>query len=249
MTQKVIDVSQWQGNVDWAAVKKAGYHAIIRCGFGNDEASQDDPYFKRNADECERLGIPYGVYLYSYATNADMARSEAKHVLRLIKGRKLSYPVYFDAEENGTQGASKACAIVFGDAIEKAGYWCGVYASASWWKSYLTGLDRFTKWVAHWGVSSPAVKCDLWQYADNGSVPGVSGNCDVNYCYRDFHSAINGKAKKELKKNSEIVLEVLNGKWGTGNDRKKKLEAAGYNYDTIQSTINKVFEVLEKADA
>lgn len=194
-----IDVSEHNGLINWEKVKAAGVDfAIIRCGYGQDKTSQDDKYWKRNADECTRLGIPFGVYLYSYAKNVEAARSEAAHVLRLIKGYKLSYPVYFDAEEKGTEKVCKANAIAFGDIIEKAGYWCGVYSTAYWFNNYMKGMDRFTKWVAAWGTNNGVAQVkpnvsgmDMWQYASVGRVAGINGNVDVNYCYRDFPALIN----------------------------------------------------------
>lgn len=92
-TRKGIDVSEHNKNIDWEKVKAAGIdYAIIRCGYGSDIQNQDDKQWQRNVSECERLGIPYGVYIYSYAKNTEMAASEAQHVLRLISGHKLSYP-------------------------------------------------------------------------------------------------------------------------------------------------------------
>ena len=121
--KKIIDVSVFQGVIDWEKVKPHIDGAILRCGYGMDQQDQDDKQFKRNADECTRLGIPFGVYIYSYATSIEKAKSEAAHVLRLIKGYKLSYPVYLDLEESGTQSGAVERANVFGDIIEAAGYW------------------------------------------------------------------------------------------------------------------------------
>ena len=93
MKKILIDVSEHQGVIDW---EKAMYHidgTILRCGYGGDNPDQDDECFRRNADECTRLGIPFGVYIYSYAKTIDGIKSEAAHVLRLIKPYKLSYPV------------------------------------------------------------------------------------------------------------------------------------------------------------
>ena len=102
MVKHGIDVSKFQGLIDWQEVKKHIDFAIIRCGYGSNLESQDDPYFKRNADECTRLKIPFGVYLYSYATNEREALSEAEHVLRLVKDYQMAYPVYYDLEDNNT---------------------------------------------------------------------------------------------------------------------------------------------------
>ena len=201
MERFLIDVSEHQGVIDWEQVKDHIDGVILRCGYGMDIASQDDKQWARNVAECERLGIPYGVYIYSYATNTDRAKSEAQHVLRLIQGHKLSYPVYFDIEEPGTEGSAVANAIAFGDIIEAAGYWCGVYYNRNWHNNVIKGqLDRFTRWGAGYGTNNgqkqdnykPGFGEDIWQYSSKGSVPGVSGNVDVNVCYRDFPAEIGG---------------------------------------------------------
>ena len=199
--KKLIDVSEWQGKIDWEKVKPQIDGAILRCGYGSDSEKYDDAQFKRNADECTRLGIPFGVYLYSYAKTEEKARSEAAHVLRLVKGYKLSYPVYLDLEENGTQAGAVERAIVFGEIIEKAGYWCGVYANLNWWNNYLKGLNRFTKWVAQYNVKCDfkGSHLDIWQYTSNGSVDGIKGGVDMNECYRDFPAEMSGKTVAEQK--------------------------------------------------
>ena len=196
MKKILIDVSEHQGKIDW---EKAMHHidgAILRCGYGSDYTDQDDEMFRRNADECTRLGIPFGVYLYSNAKSIGQAQSEANHVLRLIEGYKLSYPVYLDLEESGTADGAVERAIVFGDIIEKAGYWCGIYANLYWWEVILKkGLERFTKWVAQYNVACEydGKNLDIWQFTSKGSIPGVDGNVDMNECYRDFPAEIQGK--------------------------------------------------------
>lgn len=197
--KKLIDVSEWQGIIDWEKVKPQIDGAILRCGYGSDLEKQDDSQFKRNADECTRLGIPFGVYLYSYAKTEEKARSEAAHVLRLVKGYKLSYPVYLDLEENGTQAGAIERANIFGDIIENAGYWCGIYANLNWWNNYLKGLDRFTKWVAQYNDTCDYTGSylDMWQYTSKGQVDGIKGAVDMNQCYRDFPGVIIGKAATE----------------------------------------------------
>lgn len=203
MEKFLIDVSEHQGVINWEQAKGHIDGAILRCGYGMDIASQDDKQWARNVAECERLGIPFGVYIYSYATNTDRAKSESQHVLRLIQGHKLSYPVYFDMEEPGTEGAAVANAIAFGDVIEAAGYWCGVYYNRNWHNNVIKGqLDRFTRWGAGYGTNNgqkqdnykPGFGEDIWQYSSKGSVPGVPGNVDVNVCYRDFPAEIGGNS-------------------------------------------------------
>ena len=243
----VIDVSEWQGKIDWEKVKPHISGAILRCGYGSDYEKQDDEQFKRNADECTRLGIPFGVYLYSYADNNEEAKSEAEHALRLVKPYKLSYPIYLDLEEAGKTSGIIERANIFGDIIEKAGYWCGVYSSTSWWETHLKGLERFTKWVAQWykECEYEGANLDMWQYSEKGMIPGISGKVDMNYCYRDFPAEILGKAPVKKKTIAELVDEVIVGKWDAGNEREKLLVAAGYDYEEVQEAVNKKLGVNE----
>lgn len=201
MKKLLIDVSEHQGKIDWEKVKPQIAGAILRCGYGSNYKKQDDAQFKRNADECTRLGIPFGVYLYSYAKTAAQAKSEAAHVLRLVEGYKLAYPVYLDLEQTGTQDGAVERARVFGEIIEKAGYWCGVYANLDWWDNYLPGLDDYTKWVAQYNneCEYTGSHLDIWQYSDKGKVDGIDGNVDMNECYRDLPAEILGSVKPAEK--------------------------------------------------
>lgn len=245
MKKTLIDVSEFQGEIDWEKVMHHIDGAILRCGYGIDCEEQDDEQFKHNADECTRLGIPFGVYLYSYAKTNMQAKMEADHVLRLIKPYKLSYPVYLDLEESGTADGAVERAIIFGDIIEKAGYWCGVYANLYWWEAILKkGLERFTKWVAQYysKCEYTGTHLDIWQYTSKGNVPGIKGNVDMNECYRDFPAEIMGgvdEVKPVKKAVAELVEEVLDGKWGNGEDRANRLTSAGYDYEVVQNAVNK----------
>lgn len=190
-----IDVSKHQGVIDWEKVKEAGVDfVIIRCGYGLDRPEWDDAQFERNADECERLGIPYGVYIYSYANKESDALSEAQHVLRLIEGRKISYPVYFDMEDEkelaklGTLEEQReklaTFAEIFCSEIEDAGYPAGVYANLNWWNTYLTDdcFDQWYRWVAQYNTECDYVgEYTIWQYTPYGSVDGIEGNVDMNF--------------------------------------------------------------------
>lgn len=203
MSLKVIDVSSWQGNIDWPTVKKHVDGVIIRCGWGKNIEKQDDEKFHQNVLGCLNNGIPFGVYLYSYAKTIERAQSEAQHVLRLLepyKG-KLSYPVYLDLEEDGTQEGAVERAKVFANIVEKEGYRVGIYANQWWWQSFLKdGLNQYTKWVAKYSEIEPigiSGTYDMWQYSSGGSVPGINGRVDMNECYRDFPKEMNGKEGEE----------------------------------------------------
>lgn len=200
---KGVDVSEWNRTIDWDAVKNDGVKfAIIRVGYGNDYSDQDDEYWERNVSECERLGIPYGVYIYSYAKDVDMAKSEADHVLRLIDGHDLAYPVYFDMEAGSQLDATGGdpaelgkLASAFCDKIEAAGYAAGVYANKFWFDNYLTdpAFDQWDHWVAEYGASQCHYEGDysMWQLSSGGRVAGINypeddegGRVDVNLMYR-----------------------------------------------------------------
>lgn len=231
--KKIIDVSEFQGVINWELVKSQIDGVILRCGYGMNQPNQDDAQFKRNANECTRLGIPFGVYLYSYADTPDRAESEADHVLRLIKGYQLLYPVYYDLEENSIRQTAAVCARVFGNKIEKADYWCGIYANLDWWQNDLTELNQFTKWVAQHGPKSAYIDdgVDMWQYTASGRITGIAGSVDLNECYRDFPAEIKAANNQKDQGVEEVVLSVL-GKGDTGSQvRALQILLIGNGYD------------------
>lgn len=183
-----IDVSEWQGMIDWERARDYIDYAIIRCGYGSDYAAQDDDWWERNASECERLGIPYGVYLYSYANTEAKARSEAEHVLRLLRGHSPSLPVYYDLEDSKTSaGCTNAellrYAQIFAARLEAAGWAVGFYSGGNWWRDRLTDpfFEDYDRWIAAWGGwHSAGEGYSLWQYSCTGRVPGISGDVDLN---------------------------------------------------------------------
>lgn len=198
-TAQGIDVSKWQGDIDWEKVKNSGQvdFAIIRCGLGQDQKDQDDPKWEYNSSECERLGIPYGVYLYSYADNTTKARSEAKHVIRLLKGKNLSYPVYYDMEESTvlnktsmTSAKAAQIAQTFFSTMEAAGYKnLGIYSNAAYFDSKLASgkltaaiFNQYPKWVASYNDSCTYQgSYHMWQYTNAGMIDGINANADLNF--------------------------------------------------------------------
>lgn len=201
---KGIDVSKWNEIIDWNQVYNSGLvdFAIIRCGFGSNYLDQDDIKFVYNMQECSRLGIPMGVYLYSYATNTAEAQSEADHVLRMIAGHTFPYKVWYDLEDSGTTGTLGAGTIgdiaeTFCNSISRAGFEVGIYANKYWFTTILTDprFDQWPKWVAQYSdVCTYDGVYIMWQYTSKGSIPGIVGNVDVNYAftgvYADFTNAV-----------------------------------------------------------
>ncbi len=200
VTAKGMDVSTYQGNIDWEKVKRLVEKGeldfvILRCGYGSDYEDQDDEKFHRNAQACEKYGIPFGVYLFSYALDADDARSEAEHTVRLIKDYTLSYPVYYDLEGSnyvGEKDASfyKTVSKVYCDAMQALGYEVGIYSSRSWFTGKLATIDYdgngYQKWVAEFGSRLKYDGgFDIWQCTSNGSVDGVSGRVDLSFSFME----------------------------------------------------------------
>ena len=237
----VVDVSYHNGSINWAKAYQAGVRgAIIRCGYGSDKQRYDDPKFRENITGALAAGIKVGAYLYSYAKSVESAKSEAQHALRLINPykSKLSLPVFFDSEEKGTEKIAKSAAIAFCDILRANGYQVGIYASDSWFKSYLGGdaLKTYVQWVAKW--SEPAPKgysnMQLWQYSAYGSVSGIgSGSVDMDKPYGDILKVLSGVDPDPA--GGKIMLEVEMLKKGSKGAEvfavQSILRAKGYKYE------------------
>ena len=202
VNKKGIDVSVWQGNIDWNKVKADGIEfAIIRSGWGWRGDGEMDKCFTKNIKNAKNAGIKVGVYHYSYASSIENARQEAKYCLEIVKsaGIPLDLPIYFDIEDKSIANShnknirTNMC-IAFCTEIEKAGYWAGVYANLNWYKNYLNKEElakRYTLWLAQYN-DKKEMDCDIWQYTSSGRVNGIDGNVDMNSMYRDLPSAIGG---------------------------------------------------------
>lgn len=197
---KGIDVSVHNGSIDWQKVKNAGIQfAILRAGYGR-ELSQKDAKFEENYRNAKVAGIPVGAYWYSYAMTEDEARLEADVFLSVIKGKQFEMPVYFDLEEKKQfdLGKEKVSAIMraFLEKVEKAGYFVGLYGSASSLTTHTADdiKSRYTIWLAHWtDKTNYSGAYGIWQYSDKGKVDGISGNVDLDIAYADFPIIIKGK--------------------------------------------------------
>ena len=193
MTMTLIDVSHHQGTVNWDALVGRSDGAILSCGSGSDYANQDDRQYHRNMSECKRLGIPFGVYLYSYASNDSMANSEAAHMLRLLPDpSEMGFPAYLDVEEAGLEWFYRRACEVVGPQIEAAGYWFGWYTGRYNANAQDMRILPYTAWVAEYGADlSYNGTADIWQYTSAAYIGGI-GPLDANECYRDFPQEIHG---------------------------------------------------------
>lgn len=251
--KKGIDVSHYQKKIDWAKTKNVIDYAIVKIGEGR-YLNQKDEYFERNYAECKRLGIPVGVYFYTYAQSVNEVKEEVKCCLEWLKGKDLDLPVYFDAEWDKLEKLGKELltkiAYTFCEEIEKAGYWAGIYANLNWFTrclNYDKLKNRFTLWIANVDFTHNQTKYegqyDMFQYSWVGKVDGVIANVDMDIMYRDLITDIknwkNGKVIETPRKTEdEIVEEILRGEWGNGEERKQKLQNAGYEYNSIQQKVN-----------
>ena len=203
MAIKGVDISEHNGSVNFSTLKNNGVEfVIIRLGYGSNYTNQDDKRFAENVKKAEAAGMPWGAYLYSYAKNTSMAKSEAEHALRLLKGKTPLYGVWYDVEDPQLSGVDVvATSQTFCDAMEDAGYYAGIYASLSWLNGSLNSskLDKYDKWVAQWNSSCTYKKAyGIWQYTDKLVISGK--NFDGNWAYKDYPSiikAMNGETEEE----------------------------------------------------
>lgn len=255
---KGIDVSVHQGNIDFEQVKQSGIDfVVLRAGYG---IGHIDPKFYTNYQNAKQAGLDVGAYWYSYADSVDFARQEAESCIEAIKGLQLEYPVYYDVEEPKQIQAGKqfysSLIKTFCPILEQAGYFAGFYTNLS---SLLTVVDkdtanRFTVWCAQWGSNCTYKgSYGMWQYSAKGRISGINTDVDCNYAYFDYPGTIKrlklngyGNSQPMLKALAEVAQEVLDGKWNVGEERKRLLIQAGYNYDLVQAEVNKLCEELNK---
>ena len=209
MAFKGVDVSYYQGNIDWNTARQNIDFAILRAGYGQNNI---DKKFIEYANACTQYGIPFGVYWFSYAYTPEMARREAQYCLQAVAPYRLSYPIAFDFEYDSVRyakdkgvsvGKSLASdmARAFLDEIESAGHYAVLYANADYLASYFESdmPSRYDIWYAQWPytIPGPEKKPDkaggLWQYTSNGSVAGIPTRVDMNYAYKDYPSLIGYK--------------------------------------------------------
>lgn len=201
-----IDVSKWNQEIDWEAVKNAGIEfAIIRCGYrgASTGALVIDPRYKENIEGAISAGIPVGVYFFTQALDEVEAVEEASMVIRLIEDYDVDYPVFLDSESAGGRGRADGLDSeertkahrAFLQTIEAAGYETGVYASRNWLNDRIdmTRLSDYRIWLAEY-ADAPTYDefyYHMWQYTSKGTVDGISTNVDLNLCYMNIDTSIN----------------------------------------------------------
>lgn len=220
MSIKGLDVSKFQGEVDWEKVKAAGYQfAMLRAGYGYNTV---DEQFRRNASECNRIGLPIGVYWFCYAFTPEKAALEADGCISTVSGYRLDYPVCYDIEQASadyavkqgisfTPGLAHSLVKSFCDRVEEKGYYAMFYSNRSFFDTYLgTALSkRYAFWYARYTSAFDGTDCGIWQYTSTGSVPGISGNVDLDLAYADYPSVIRRAGLNHLNESAPVPPSPL----------------------------------------
>lgn len=186
MSIKAIDISSFQEDIDFTKVRQSGIEAvIIRAGYGR-ESSQKDSQFENHYKGAKAAGLKIGAYWFSCANSINDAANEATTCLKCLNGKTLDLPVYYDLELSWQQSFGVNTLTKFAenfcDKIKSGGYRAGVYANAYWFNKcldYQTLRSKYSIWLAQW-ADSHSLKCDIWQYSDEGRVNGISGNVDLD---------------------------------------------------------------------
>lgn len=241
-----IDISEHNGNIDLSKYKDQ--FVIIRAGWG---LGHLDKKYRRNVRECERLGIKFGVYWYSYALDDRTAEKEAVSFIDIIKGDNVQLGAWLDMEDadgwkkrNGwapTKRGVSDIVVRFCGKVEEAGFYTGVYLSYSWLQYLDNNTIPFDRWIAHWGTNDGGLHGDYKRYGSIHQYTSIP--LDKDYFYKESYPNPGDKTKP-VKTTDELVKEVLKGKYGTGDERKKKL---GRRYDEVQRRVNEVLRLARKA--
>lgn len=250
-----IDVSEHNGTLNWAKIKAAGIrYAIIRTGYGK---GYTDTQFHANMKGALAQGIPVGVYHFSYALDTAGARKEAAFVLSLMAPykNKISLPVFYDfeydtvayAERQGVTLGRQAFndhTVAFCETVKAAGYTPGVYYNLDYKNRFVDAsrLAGYIKWYAQYNNIASWTGYDIWQYSSSYTIPGISARFDINVADDTIlGAAVTAGAETDATKSvAELAQEVLDGKWGNGNEREAALTAAGYNYEAVQNKVNEL---------
>lgn len=254
-----IDISKWQKGFNLGKAKADGVEfVILRGAYSTKKDTCFDTFYK----QCKEKGLPVGVYHYSMAKTVAEAKKEADAMLKILSGKQFEYPIYLDVEDKtqAVLGKDTLTAIIdtYCSTLEKSGYYVGIYSTYLYLRdnTHIDKLDKYDKWIAQWTTKCTSKKpFGMWQFGGEtnkirtNKVAGMT--CDQNYCYKDYPAimqtyGLNGFCKSENKTENkaktvdELAREVIDGKWGTGANRKRRLMQAGYDYKVVQKRVNEI---------
>lgn len=249
-----VDISRWQGNFNVAKAKEEGVEFVI-AKIGQ-RGSGIDKQFDANYKKCKELGVPIGCYFYGTATSLIEAQYDVTYWETIMSGYEFNLPVFYDVEGSmiisDRRKLTDIVKTVLSD-LKNKGYEVGIYASESVFNNslYDNELAEYYHWVAKWSKKEPTLNSglmvDLWQFGGetnlirDNKIAGVT--CDQDYCYIDISK---NKPVVFLKTNEEIADEVIRGEWGNGDERKRRLTEAGYDYNAVQQIVNEKLNVNVK---
>lgn len=256
-----IDVSAWQGNIDFRKVKNAGYDFVIIKAGGNDNGYYADRWFEANYSKAKKAGLKIGAY---YFVNRDFSAENAKKLAEvfynIVKNKTFDLPLFIDVETTPTSARTTVTSgiNIFCSYLRIKGYKSGVYASAV--SGFVDRIDVkylnpcIYKWVASYSYKPSAVGSDycIWQKSSTGRVNGINGNVDINECYTDFKAiaepatTIDNIHDKYFKIYQRYASDVISGKYGNGTERKNKLVTLNIDYNYCQSIVNEIINKSAK---
>ena len=261
-----IDVSKYQGSVDWAKVAASGVKfAILRAGSSTNSGPYVDPTFEDNYKGCRENGIAVGAYIFTYATNDDDQDAELAVFLPALRGKTFEYPVFVDVEDKSLTGIGKAALTYlikrYMDIISQNGFAAGWYSYTNFIKNYLNAaeLADYPLWVADYRASlGYSGQYAMWQYTSSGSVPGISGAVDLNRDYHRFCDATTEQPAEldtiqlvtvgPLTAEEAAKVAILTGKMLLGDDRYRLLQADNDHYVAVMTVSNgDAMQVLQLA--
>lgn len=258
--QLCVDISTWQGGINYQDIKNNCNYVILRGGFSETKDNQFENHYNG------LQGINLGVYWYSYAKSVDQAKREARKCLEVINGKKFTLPIYLDLEDPSISGIGRSTldAIVraFGEEIENAGYYFGVYTNLNWYRNIISGNElnkQYDWWIALWDNNPPSpsynINYGIWQF---GSTYLGGQSIDGDYIYKDYPTIIRNAGLNHLGGDTptptpeptpeptptptppeddllDLVRRTIRGDFGNGQDR---VNALGDRYDEVQRQVN-----------
>ena len=259
---RIIDISNFQDTIDFAKVKADGIKGVIvKCGYRGAESGglYEDSRFIEHIQNAYKVGLAVGIYMFTEGITAEEGKEEADYAIKMWKkaGVPISYPIAVDTEnvfyydDNGKRQPGRANSLTkakrtevinaFCEEIKSKGYEPMIYASTSWLNSKLNMSKLpYKVWVAQYAsICEYSGDYIIWQYTSEAKVDGIKGNVDMNHCYVDPKEVACPKVPKTV---DELAQEVLDGKWGRGDDRKQRLEDEGYDYYAVQKRVNEIIE-------
>ena len=254
---KYIDVSKFQGRIDWEKVKQTDVAGVmIHAGYGQGNI---DEQFVRNISECNRLNIPCGIYWFGYAYTKQMALSEAFYALKAVAPYRLELPIAYDWEYDSERVAKNhgitptpqlvnTLVKTFCGAIENDGYYAMNYTNLDFLGRLMTDVKAYDLWLAQWNgnpsTAKPSRSCGIWQWGAS-KVDGIGSNVDTNESYRDYPTIIRNAGLNNLRPEPAPTLGDLAEAWAV----ERGLAPADYDPGepmTLQSTIELLYQLHGK---